>query len=230
MGAPVKEKEEGFAARVEDNLGLVHAFAKRYTGRGVEYDDLYGAGCIGLVKAAKGFDPSRGFAFSTYAVPVIVGEMKRLFRDDGTVKVSRKLKELYLKVCDESERFRIETGREPKISELAELLNESPEEISLALQAACPPMSLSVSEDGEAGSSEVLDLPGPSPEDELLTRLELSRAISMLPKEDAALIRLRYLSELSQQRTADILGMTQVQVSRKEKRILLKLREMLKEE
>lgn len=215
---------------VEDNLGLVHAFARRYAGRGVEYDDLFSAGCIGLVKAAKGFDPSRGFAFSTYAVPVIVGEMKRLFRDDGTVKVSRRLKELYLRVCDESDEFRVKFGREPRISELAELLHEPAEEISLALQAACPPMSLSVPEDEDGEGIEVLDIPAPSHEDEFLTRMELKRALAGLPQEEAALIRLRYLSELSQQKTAEILGMTQVQVSRKEKRILKKLREQLQED
>ncbi len=216
-----------YGADVEENLGLVHAFAKRYAGRGVEYDDLYGAGCVGLVKAAKGFDPSRGCAFSTYAVPVIVGEMKRLFRDDGTVKVSRRLKELYLRINEESERYRAENGREPHLSYLAAALGEEESEIALAMQAACPPMSLSVSGDGES-DTEVIDLPVCSPEDELVTRLELSRAMEALPEEDRALIRLRYMSELSQQKTADILGMTQVQVSRKEKRILMRLRELMK--
>lgn len=223
----VKEKD-GISVSIEENLGLVHAFAKRYVNRGVEYDDLYGAGCVGLVKAAKAFDESRGTAFSTYAVPVIVGEMKRLFRDDGSVKVSRKLKELYLRICNETERFKLQEGREPKISELAEILNEAPEEISLALQASSPPLSLSFPDENE--ESETLDLPIESEENALLTKLELNRALSMLTKEEAALIRLRYISELSQQKTAEILKTTQVGVSRKERKILQKLREILKEE
>ena len=225
MMAPVKEKD-----RVEENLGLVRAFARRYANRGVDFEDLYGAGCVGLVKAARGFDETKGFAFSTYAVPVILGEMKRLFRDDGSVKVSRRIKELYLKVLDESERFKAKTGREPKISELASLLNTSYEDISLALQAACPPMSLSVQGESENSDSEVLDIPAPPIEDNILTRLELNRALSRLEKRDADLIRLRYIEELSQQKTAERLNMTQVQVSRREKKILLTLRELLKVE
>ena len=221
----VKTKE--FSVNIEDNLGLVHAFARRYANRGVEYDDLYGAGCVGLVKAAKAFDESRGCAFSTYAVPVIVGEMKRLFRDDGSIKVSRKLKELYLRIQNETERFKLKTGREPKISELTEILNETPEEISLALQSSAPPMSLSVFYDEEEG--ETFDLPTASYETDLLTKIELQRAMSLLTKEEAALIRLRYVSELSQQKTAEILNTTQVGVSRKERKILKKLREILKE-
>lgn len=223
----VKEKD-GFCVSIEENLGLVHAFAKRYVNRGVDYDDLYGAGCVGLVKAAKAFDESRGCAFSTYAVPVIVGEMKRLFRDDGSVKVSRKLKELYLKIQNETERFKKRTGREPKISELAAILNEAPEEISLALQSSAPPMSLSVLYEGE--EEESLDLPCESYESSLLTKIELQRAMKLLSKEEAALIRLRYVSELSQQKTAEILNTTQVSISRKERKILKKLREILKEE
>lgn len=221
----VKEKNN---ISIEENLGLVHAFAKRYANRGVEYDDLYGAGCVGLVKAARAFDESRGCAFSTYAVPVIVGEMKRLFRDDGSVKVSRRLKELYLRICNETERFKARKGREPRISELSEILNEPPEEIALALQASSPPLSLSMPDEDD--DSESFDLPVEGEENALLTRIELNRALSMLTKEEAALIRLRYVSELSQQKTAEILHTTQVGVSRKERKILQKLREILKEE
>lgn len=220
-------REEGI--RVEEHLGLVHAFARRYMGRGVEYDDLYGAGCVGLCKAAKAFEPERGYAFSTYAVPVIVGEMKRLFRDDGTVTVSRRLKELYLKAVAEEEQIRLETGREPRLSELAEVLQVDPEELALAFQAATPPLSLSaVSEDeGDKSPGETLDLPVASPEEALTERLSLEQAIESLDEQDRALIRLRYRAEMSQQRTAQLLGMTQVQVSRRERKLLRLLREKM---
>lgn len=216
---------------IEDNLGLVRTFARKYAGRGVEYDDLYGAGCVGLCKAAKAFDPSRGYAFSTYAVPVIVGEMKRLFRDDGTVSVSRRLKELYLRAMAEAETFRAETGREPRMSELATRLDESEQEIALALQAASPPLSLSAkTEDGEPddGSGQTLDLPVAGEEDALLWRLSLEQAVGKLSEKDRALLRLRYRASLSQQKTAEVLSMTQVQVSRRERKILEKLKEELK--
>ena len=217
---------------VEENLGLVRACARRYTGRGIEYDDLYGAGCVGLCKAVGAFDASRGYAFSTYAVPVILGEIKRLFRDDGTVSVSRRLKELSLRAADEREKFRFETGREPKLKELAERLHETEQELVLALQASSPPLSLSVkTEEGEPddGSGQTLDLPVPSNEDALLWRLSLEEALSRLSEEDRALIRLRYRAGLSQQKTAEALSMTQVQVSRRERRILARLREELEE-
>ena len=112
---------------IEENLGLVHACAKRFKGRGIEYDDLYQAGCMGLVKAADNFNTELGYKFSTYAVPVIIGEIKRLFRDGGSVKISRGLKELSLKLTRESEKFISETGREPTVSELAEKLGISKE-------------------------------------------------------------------------------------------------------
>ena len=107
---------------IENNLGLVHSCAGRFKGRGIEYDDLYSAGCMGLVKAYDGFDEERGVCFSTYAVPVILGEMKKLFRDGGTVKVSRSLKELGLKVNDARERYMKANGTEPTVALLAEML------------------------------------------------------------------------------------------------------------
>ncbi len=210
--------------RVEDHLGLVGAFARRYTGRGVEYDDLYGAGCVGLCKAAKAFDPSRGFAFSTYAVPVIVGEMKRLFRDDGTVTVSRRLKELYLRATAEEERFRLEVGREPRLTELAERLGVSGDELTLCFQAASPPLSLSGYGDEE---DETRDLPVCSPEEGLTERLSLEMAMDSLPENDRALLTLRYKRDMSQQAVAKALGMTQVQVSRRERKLLLALRDKM---
>lgn len=205
---------------IEEHLGLVHAFARRFTGRGVDYDDLYGAGCVGLVKAAKSYDASRNTAFSTYAVPVITGEMKRLFRDDGTVKVSRRLKEIYMKAMRAKDAFEAEHLREPTLCELSSLLDIPAEELSIALSAGSPVLSLTT--EGERENE--LDLPVVSFEDELISRIALKKALSTLDKEDLNLIDLRFFRGLTQQKTAEMLGMTQVQVSRRERKIMEKLR------
>ena len=138
---------------IEKNLGLVHSCAGRFKGRGIEYDDLFSAGCMGLVKAYDGFDGSRGLCFSTYAVPVILGEIKKLFRDGGTVKVSRSLKELSLKISAVRERCVKETGQEPTVSQLAERLDVTPEQVADAMSAAMPALSLTPVSD-EDGSRE----------------------------------------------------------------------------
>lgn len=205
---------------IEEHLGLVHAFARRFMGRGVDYDDLYSAGCVGLVKAAKSYDVSRNTAFSTYAVPVITGEMKRLFRDDGTVKVSRRLKEIYMKAMRAKESFEAEYLREPTLCELSSLLNIPEEELSLALSAGSPVLSLTT--EGERENE--FDLPVISFEDELISRISLKKALSTLSKDDLSLINLRFYRGFTQQKTAEILGMTQVQVSRRERKIMEKLR------
>ena len=127
---------------IQRNLGLVHSCAGRFTGRGIEYEELYSAGCLGLVKACDGFDPQRGVCFSTYAVPVILGEIKKLFRDGGTVKVSRSVKELGLKVTAERERILKRTGNEPSVAQLAEALGVTPEQVAVSIQAAMPVVSL----------------------------------------------------------------------------------------
>lgn len=209
---------------VQQNLGLVHACAKRFKGRGIEYDDLFQAGCLGLVKAVDNFDEERGFKFSTYAVPVIIGEMKRLFRDGGAVKVSRSLKELSLKVARETSRFVAENGREPTISELAEKLDAESEQISQALSASQMPVSLTVSDDD--GESQT-DIPVDAPDEHLTELLSLKSEINNLPERDKNIIILRFFKNHTQSQTAERLGMTQVQVSRREKKILLSLREKL---
>ena len=132
---------------IQNNLGLVHACAGRFRGRGIEYDDLYSAGCMGLVKAYDGFDEGRGVQFSTYAVPVILGEIKKLFRDGGTVKVSRSLKELGLKVNTLRETIIKNTGAEPSVGQLAEALGERPEQVALAIRAGQPAISLTPAAD-----------------------------------------------------------------------------------
>ena len=211
--------------RVEENLGLVHSCAGRFVGRGVEYDDLFQAGCMGLCKAADGFDESRGFCFSTYAVPLILGEIKRLFRDGGAVKVSRGLKELSQKAARETERFLRETGREPTVSELAVRLGVEPSAAAEALCVSVPPLSLTREADGDDGGE--WDLPSAGEEERVTDRLALKQVLSELPRDDRRLIVLRYVGEWTQQKTADELGMTQVQVSRRERAILAQLRRRL---
>ncbi len=212
------------AAFIEQNLGLVHLCANRFRGKGIEYEDMYSAGCIGLLKAAKAFDESRGVRFSTYAVPVILGEIKRLFRDGGTIKVSRSLKELSLKTVRLREKIIKETGREPTVSELAENLSTTPEMISEALCVSTPPVSLTAVYD--ENRSEV-DIPVPSPDEEIGDSISLSQVMSELPSEDRKLIYMRYFENKTQSDTAKTLGMTQVQVSRKEKKLLGHMREVL---
>lgn len=205
------------------NIGLVHSCARRFRDRGLEYDDLFQAGCVGLTKAVDGFDTERGLQFSTYAVPVILGEIRRLFREGGTVKVSRSLKELSLKVGRERAKMAVELDREPTVCELAERLSRTAEEIATALQAGLPPLSLTREQD-DGGD---IDLPVAAPEERITDRLALRQVLSQLPSEDRELILLRYMGNRTQQATAEKLGMTQVQVSRRERRILEQLRRQL---
>ena len=214
------------SAFIEQNLGLVHACAGRFRGRGIEYDDLYGAGCMGLVKATDGFDVGRGVCFSTYAVPVILGEIKKLFREGGTVKVSRSLKELGLRVNAAREHHRKLCGTEPTLSQLAEELGESVENITLAIQAAQP--ALSLTPEGENNDRQI-DIPVESPEEELADKIGLAEVLESLPEEDRLLIRLRFYANRTQSETAKVLHTTQVQISRRERKILRKMRERLLE-
>lgn len=209
---------------IESNLGLVHSICKRFSGRGIEYDDLYQAGCVGLIKAADAFDEERGLMFSTYAVPVIMGEVRRLFRDGGAVKVSRSVKELYMRIARERPKLEQRLGREATVSEIAELMGVGPEEITEAICAAQPTVSLTF--EGDDGVKET-ELPCESPEDSLFDKLTLSSAFSALSEREKEIVNLRYYKYMTQSKTAKILGMTQVQVSRAEKKILLKLKELL---
>lgn len=226
IDADVKRRPKDFdrEAFITENLGLVHACCHRFTGRGVEYDDLYQAGCMGLCKAADGFDFGRGLKFSTYAVPVILGEIRRVFRDGGTVKVGRTLKELSLKAGREKEKLAKSMGREPTVSELAEALEITPEEAAEAICAGLPALSLTY--EGEDGVCE-LDLPAPDTEEAISDNLALKEVIASLSERDRQLITLRYFHSKTQTETASELGMTQVQVSRREKVILKELRGML---
>ena len=207
---------------IQENLGLVHLCASRFRGRGIEYDDLYSAGCLGLVKAYDGFDVERQVCFSTYAVPVILGEIRKLFRDGGTVKVSRGLKELSLKITAARESFLKQNGREATVAELAQRLHVTEEQVVLAINAALPTLSLTPDPEDENGRG--FDVPVPSHEEELSEHLALQEVLQELPAQDRALIRLRFFGGKTQSETARLLHTTQVQVSRRERKILLTLR------
>lgn len=205
-------------------MGLVHSCAGKFKGKGVEYDDLFQAGCVGLVKAADGFEAERGFAFSTYAVPVILGEIRRVFRDGGSVKVGRMLKEKSRAALLERERLTLLNDREPTLSELASALNLDLQETALILNAAMPTVSLTADE--ESGSAQ-LDIPVESQDGEISDSIALQQAMVTLSDRDRRLIELRYFNGLTQSKTAEQLGMSQVQVSRREKAVLLELRHKL---
>ncbi len=207
---------------IESNLPLVHSLANRFRGRGIEYEELFAAGSMGLVKAYDNFDDTRGLCFSTYAVPVILGEIRRLFRDGGTVKVSRSLKELSLKAARVRDSLTAE-GKEPRISDIAESLGVSVETAAEAVAAGIPPLSLSPASEDESTP----EIPVSSGEERLIDRLALRQCLSELQDSDRRLILLRYDKELTQCQTAALLGMTQVQVSRRERKILADLREKM---
>ncbi len=209
-------------AVITENLGLVHACARRYIGRGIEYDDLYQAGCLGLIKAANAFDETRQVRFSTYAVPVILGEIKRLFRDGGAVKVSRSLKELGIKASRMAGEFEARHGREPRISELSELLGVDTETVTEAVSAIRAPVSLTAYTESE--ESETLDIREESFDSNLVDLLSVRQLLANLDGRDKKLIYLRYYKGKTQSDTAAVLGMTQVQVSRREKAIITNIR------
>ena len=209
----------------EENLGLVHLCANRFRGRGIEYDDLYSAGCLGLLKAVKAFDPDRGVKFSTYAVPVILGEIKRLFRDGGTMRVSRSLKELSLRLQKLCSDFQQREGREPTVSELALLSGEDEADVAEALCAAQPLLSLTAPDDGEGQ----LDVPVEAPDEAITDLLALRQIMASRPENDRILLELRYFREMTQSAAARVLGMTQVQVSRREKKLLAQMKKELLE-
>ena len=217
MGTEVKQPV------AEENLGLVHLCANRFRGRGIEYHDLYSAGCIGLLKAVKAFDCGRGVKFSTYAVPVILGEIKRLFRDGGAIRVSRSLKELSMQLQRLCEDFRQREMREPTIAELSKLSGESEADVSEALCVSQPLLSLTSGDDDEGQT----DIPTESPDESITDLLALRQIMAQLEANDRALLELRYFKGLTQSKTAKALGMTQVQVSRREKKLLNYMREEL---
>lgn len=211
---------------VIENMGLVYSCANRFRGRGVEFDDLVQSGCVGLIKASYGFDETRGFKFSTYAVPAIIGEMKRLFRDGGAIKVGRSDKEKARNLMYIKESLSKEFGREPTVGEIAEKAQMSVEETSRLLCAMMPVISLTTEEDSESSQSEI-DVTLGDPTEEIGEKLALKAAVENLCEKDKKLVEFRYFAGLTQTVTAEKLGMTQVQVSRREKVILQELRRKL---
>lgn len=208
---------------ISQNIGLVHSIANRFRGRGADYDDLFQSGCVGLIKAVDNFDASKGFAFSTYAVPVIMGEIKRIFRDGGAIKVSRSLKEKAIKAQALRDKFVKRELREPTVSELSQMLDCSLEETAEVLNVITPMISLNSSgEDGE----NTLDIPIDE-SDMLFDRLSVHQLITHLDETEQQIINLRYYKGYTQSKTAKDLGVSQVQISRKEKAILQKLRRLM---
>ncbi|MFR6313354.1 MAG: sigma-70 family RNA polymerase sigma factor [Ruminococcus sp.] len=216
------------APLAEENLGLVHLCANRFRGRGVEYEELYSAGCVGLLKAVRAFDSSRGVQFSTYAVPVILGEIKRVFRDGGAIHVSRGLRERAMRLQKLQEMFEQTHGRTPTLSELSVLADCTVEACAQALCVSQAPLSLTQQSDGDGEQDGQLDIPVEAPDRRIGDLLSLRQEMEQLAPRDRMLLELRYFRELTQTKTAQILGMTQVQVSRREKKLLSQLREALK--
>lgn len=207
---------------IKANIGLVHSIANRFRGRGADYEDLFQSGCVGLIKAVDNFDESKGFAFSTYAVPVIMGEIRRIFRDGGAIKVSRSLKEKAIKAQALREKFINKELREPTVRELSKMLDCTEEETAEILNVITPMISLnSCGDDGE----DTLDIPIDESE-QLFDRISVHQLISHLDKNEQKIIDMRYYKGYTQSKTAKALGVSQVQISRKEKAILQKLRNL----
>ena len=218
-------EEQATETLLLQNAGLIWGIVRRYYGRGADADDLYQLGCMGFLKAVRGFDPSYGTQFSTYAVPKIAGEIRRFLRDDGAVKVSRSLKEQAVAIYMARERLRLR-GEEPSVSDLAAETGLTAEEIAAAELADRPVGSLHA-EYSEGGQT-LEDLLGTeATEEQLLERLTLREAIERLPERERTVVMLRYYRDLTQEKAARILGVSQVQVSRLEKRALEKLRSYL---
>ena len=211
---------------VTENSGLIWSVTRRFIGRGVEPDDLYQLGCLGFLKAVEGFDCSYGTQFSTYAVPKIAGEIRRFLRDDGTVKVSRGLKEQALTIRTARNRLTGALGREPTIQEISRQTGLSPEEIALAETATSATESIQ-RESGDDGFCLEDVLTDTESEERMVEKISLRQAIDGLPERERLVIRLRYFHGLTQQRVAKVMSVSQVQVSRIEKKALVLLRELM---
>ena len=217
---------EACEALVSENAGLIWSIARRFTGRGTELDDLYQLGCLGFLKAVEGFDLQFGTQFSTYAVPKISGEIRRFLRDDGAVKVSRTIKEQAASIKIARNHLTLALGREPSIQEISRQTGFSAEEIALAETATAATESIQ-RETGEEGFSLENILTDTESEEKMVERIALNQAIGKLEEREGMVIKLRYFHGLTQQRVAAVLQVSQVQVSRIEKKALLHLRELL---
>lgn len=211
---------------VEENSGLIWSVARRFLGRGAEPDDLYQLGCLGFLKAVEGFDLEYGTQFSTYAVPKIAGEIRRFLRDDGAVKVSRSLKEQAATIKSTRSRLTSALGREPTVQEISRQTGFSPEEIALAETATAATESIQ-RETGEEGFSLENILTDTESEERMVEKIALRQAIEALPEREKMVVKLRYFHSLTQQRVAKVMEVSQVQVSRIEKKALAMLRELM---
>lgn len=217
---------EASEALITENSALVWSVARRFTGRGVEMDDLYQLGCLGFLKAVAGFDTEFGTQFSTYAVPKIAGEIRRFLRDDGAVKVSRGLKEQSAAIKIARSRLTGALGREPTIQEISNQTGFTPEEIALAETATAATESIQ-RETGEEGFSLENILTDTESEERMVEIIALRQAIDALPEREKLVIQLRYFHGLTQQRVAKVMDVSQVQVSRIEKKAIAQLRELM---
>lgn len=216
----------------EENTGLIYSVARRFLGRGVEMEDLFQIGSIGLLKAVDKFDPAFEVKFSTYAIPMILGELKRFFRDDGMIKVSRSIKENQHRVYLAREKIEKELGREPSLKEIAEMLEMPPEEVAMTMDSAAEVESLyrTVYQSEGTDISLIDKIPEKeNAEEHLLNRIFLEEILGKLESSDRKLLYMRYFQDQTQTQIAEQLGVSQVQVSRMEKRILKKLRSLYRD-
>lgn len=205
----------------QENIGLVHMCAKKFVNKGIEYEDLVQAGCVGLVKATKNFDDGKGTKFSTYAVHVILGEIRQLFRQGGAIKISRALRDTNMKVQIETEKFLASNDRAPSIKELSKILGLSEETITESIESSKIPVSLGAFNEEE---NREMEIPVPFDEDKINFRISLQVALKTLGKLDRQLIFLRFFKRKTQTETGKILGISQVKVSRREKLIINELK------
>lgn len=215
---------------IKENVGLIWSIVRKFANRGYEFDDLFQIGSIGLIKAVKNFDLNFNVKFSTYAVPMIMGEIKRFLRDDGLIKVSRSIKETALKVVRASNEIEAKTGREPRISEIADFLNISSEDVAVALDSICAPESLNRTlNDNEKNPMYLIDSISKQTfsEVDMIDKIALKSAIVSLDERDRKIIILRYFRGKTQTEIASMLGISQVQVSRLEKKILCGMKKMI---
>ena len=215
---------------VRKNIALVKSLVKKFLNRGYEYEDLFQLGSIGLIKAIQNYEPKYNVRFSTYAVPMIVGEIKRFLRDDGMIKVSRSLKELVSKAASVREQLKAKLGRDPNIQEIADAVGTSPEEIVYAMEAARTPASIYdvIYEDEDNPILLIDKMSEDSTQvDDAMERITLNDLLSRLDKRERTIIIMRYFRDKTQSEIAELLNISQVQVSRIEKKVLLKMREMM---
>ncbi len=227
IGCAQKGDRSAMEKLVLDNRGLIWSAVRKFSGRGVEGEDLYQIGSIGLIKAINKFDPEFNVEFSTYAVPMILGEIRRFLRDDGIIKVSRSLKEVAVKVRSAEEKFRTENGREASLSEIAKLINCDMNDITLSLEATQPVESIyRTVHEGDNNSILLIDKihSQDNNEENIITLVALRQAIKNLPEKDRQILMLRYFKEKTQSEVAKIMGVSQVQISRIEKKLLGVLR------